>query len=59
MEKEIKFTEKTVVPKVLSANDEFAGMKLLNVNAQCNSHIDGFMGTIVFLTIDLESSDKK
>lgn len=58
MEKEIKFSEEIVVPKILAGNPDLKAMKLVNAKAQTNNHIDGFMGTIVFLNLEFETASK-
>lgn len=55
MEKEIKFSEEIVVPKILAANPDLKSMRVVNSKAKTTNHVDGFMGTIVFLNILLET----
>lgn len=58
MENQIKFTETVIVQKLLSKNKEFQEWKLLNANARTTNQIDGFMGNIIFLTLDFETQEK-
>lgn len=58
MENQIKFTETVIVQKLLSKNKEFQEWKLLNASARTTNQIDGFMGNIIFLTLDFETQEK-
>lgn len=58
MESQIKFTETVIVKKLLSQTKEFQEWKLLNANARTTNQIDGFMGNIIFLTLDFETKEK-
>lgn len=59
MEKEIKFSEEIVVPKIIAASPDLKAMKLVKAKAEITNHVDGFMGTIVFLNMEFETSDKQ
>lgn len=59
MEKEIKFSEEIVVPKIIAASPDLKAMKLVKAKAETTNHVDGFMGTIVFLNMEFETSDKQ
>lgn len=58
MEKEIKFSEEIVVPKILAENPDLKALKFVKTKAETNNHIDGFMGTIVFLNLEFETTTK-
>ncbi|XP_063708822.1 uncharacterized protein LOC134837381 [Culicoides brevitarsis] len=58
-EKEIKFSEEIVVPKILASNPELKSLKLVSAKAETENHVDGFMGTIVFLNLLFEDNGKQ
>lgn len=59
MQKQVEFSESVLVPKIISANKELQELKLIKAQAESNSQIDGFMGNIIFLTLQFENSKKE
>lgn len=59
MENQIKFTKEVIVPKILAKNEDLQKYKLLNCKVDENKQIDGFMGNIIFLTLELEEDDHR
>lgn len=57
MENQIKFTQTVIVPKILSKNEDLQRLKLLNCKVDQSNQIDGFMGNIIFLTLEFETDD--
>lgn len=59
MENQIKFTKAVIVPKILAKNEDLKKHKLLNCKVDQSNQIDGFMGNIIFLTLEFETDDQK
>lgn len=59
MENQMKFVENYVVPKIISESKELKALKFTTVNINRNSTIDGFMGNIIFASLEFETNDKK
>ncbi|KAJ6649591.1 hypothetical protein Bhyg_04829 [Pseudolycoriella hygida] len=59
MEHQLHFVENYVVPKIISENDEVKDLVFLRVNMSRSSAIDGFMGNIIFASLEFEAKDGK
>lgn len=59
MENQIKFIESYVFPKIISGTKEFEDLKFTAANISRSSTIDGFMGNIIFASLEFETKDQK
>lgn len=59
MENQMKFVENYVVAKIISESNELKGLRFITVNINRSSTIDGFMGNIIFASLEFETNDKK
>lgn len=59
MENQIKFIESYVFPKIIAENKDLKDSKCVGVNISRSSTIDGFMGNIIFASLEFETKDRK
>ncbi len=59
MENQIKFIESYVFPKIIAENKDLKDLKCVGVNISRSSTIDGFMGNIIFASLEFETKDRK
>lgn len=59
MENQVKFTKAVIVSKLLAKNKDLRKYKLLGCKVDQSKQIDGFMGNIIFLTLEFEVDDFK
>uniref|UniRef100_A0A336LXP0 CSON007435 protein n=1 Tax=Culicoides sonorensis TaxID=179676 RepID=A0A336LXP0_CULSO len=59
MENQINFTETVIVQKIIDQNEDLQKLKFLSTNVDQSKQIDGFMGNIIFLTIEFESDNNE
>lgn len=59
MENQIKFIENYVFPKIIAESKELNDLKFINASISRSSAIDGFMGNIIFASLEFETKDRK
>lgn len=59
MENQIKFIESYVFPKIIFETKELKDLKFTTSNISRSSTIDGFMGNIIFASLEFETKDQK
>lgn len=59
MENQIQFIESYVFPKLIAQNNDLIGLDFVKFDVSRSSSIDGFMGNIIFASLEFETKDKK
>lgn len=59
MENQIKFIESYVFPKIIFETKELKDLRFTTSNISRSSTIDGFMGNIIFASLEFETKDQK
>lgn len=59
MENQIKFIENYVFPKIIAETKEVKDLKFSGAHISRSGTIDGFMGNIIFASLEFETKDQK
>lgn len=59
MENQVKFTQTVIVQKILDQNEDLRKLKLLNCKVDQSNQIDGFIGNIIFMTLEFKEGERK
>lgn len=58
MENQVEFSKNYIFPKIIAETKELKDLKFLKSSISKSSTIDGFMGNIIFASLQFEGKDQ-